>query len=342
MRTSSRLVPAVAFFLAALPVAARADDPAAAAHKVVLRDRWKAGEVATLSGDEKRVKSIVRFVGSEASKNPDDSFKENRVVDQEVVVKCVEANDEGVATKRILYFAKFSYATKGEAGPENDTSLEKVFVAVDGVGAARTLTILSPDAKPSPRAMRWLEAAHGKGETLEALCGALEPKEPLAVEATWKPTGEAIAAALGTDEAPIDAEKSSAEVTLTSVDGAQADSHLVVSPASKGRLVGKTLVPWKTGGTGRLEIRTSRGLAGDAFDTTGESEESFEGAVPEKGGETRVSIQASAEWVWAKGGTMPPIPPPGAAKPDAPAPDAPKPDAPAPDAPKPEAPKPAK
>lgn len=340
MRTYVRPVLAAVLVLSALASATRAGEPADPTVKVVLRDRWKAGDVATLSSNEKRVKSIVKFIGKEPSPNADDSFKESRVVDQEVIIKCLEADADGHSTKRLLYFVKYAYATTGEAGPEKDASLEKVFVGVDGVGPARTLTVLSPDAKPSPRAMRWLEGAHGKGEMLDALYAALEPKEPIAVGATSKPTGEAIAAALGSDDAPIDAETSSADVTLASVDGEKADLHLVVVAQSKGRLIGKALVSWSSGGASRFDLQLTRALAADAFDTTGESEDEFEGATAEKGGETRVSIKSRAEWVLAKGGSMPEIPKPGAPKSEVPVPEVPQPAAPQPAAPQPAAPTP--
>ena len=330
MRASHRPVLAALVMGSAFAPASRAGEPAPKTYKVVLRDRWKAGDVATLSANEKRDKSIVRFIEGKPSENPDDSFKENRVVDQEVVSKCVEADADGYPTKMILWFAKFSYATAGEAGPEKDASLESVFVEVDGVGAARTVTVLSPDAKVSPRAMRWLETEHGKGEKLDALYAALEPKEPAAVATPWTPSGDVIATVLGSIDTPIDGDKSSAEVTLASVDGEKADYHLVVTAVSKGRVVGKGVVPWKTGGTGKIEIRSTRGIAADAFDTSAETEDEFEGVSAEKDAETHVSIKAQSEWVWAKGGTMPEIPKPGAPKPDAPKPDAPVPPAPKP------------
>ena len=349
MRASFR-TPFAAFVLSAVALSpSYADDPVIPTYQVTLRDRWKAGDIATLSANEKRERSIVRFIGSKASENPDDLFREKRVVDQEVVVKCVEADAQGVPTKRVLWFASFLYVTTGEAGPEKDASLEKVFVEVNGVGTGRTVTILSPDVKVSPRAMRWLEAEHGKGELIDALCGALEPKAPTAAEVTWKAAGDGIAAAVGSDDAPIDVEKTSAEATLASVEGEKGVYQLVVGLATKGRLIGKSLVPWKSGGVRKLEIRTTRAFAGDAFDATGESEEEFEGATAEKDGETRVTVKAQAEWVWAKGGTMPEIPKsgdvksgdvksgdvkPGAAKPETPAPDTPAPEAPKPDAPK--------
>lgn len=327
----------VAFVLSSiLGSASRADEPAAPTYQVALRNRWKSGDVATLAANEKREKSIVRFVGGKASENAADSFKEYRVVDHEVVATCVDAGPDGVPTKMVLWFASFVHGTKGEAGLENDATLEKVFVEVNGIGAARTVTILSPDAKVSPRVLRWLDAEYGRGAKLDALCGALESKEPVCEGTTWKVAGDVIASAVGSDDAPIDADKTSADVTLASVEGGKGVYRLVVRLAPKGRLVGKAILPWKTGGVGKLEIRMTRALSSDGFDTTGEFDEEFEGATADTDGETRVSIKTVGEWVWSKGGTTPGVPKPGASKPDGPAPEGPTPPdgPPAPDAPK--------
>jgi hypothetical protein len=118
-------------------------------HAISVRERWKAGDVFTRTGEETETVKIKVL----ADGQPVSDRTQDRQVSYHTVGKVLEADEAGHATKTVLYFVAWSQAGRGA----QDGSLSGVLVEVAGRGAARANRILSPDAQVSEAAQRWLD-----------------------------------------------------------------------------------------------------------------------------------------------------------------------------------------
>ena len=295
---------AVPFALVVVAVPVRGEEPKT--HTVVVRPRWKAGDVATLEYGERRTMAILKVVDGKTV--DEESFKENRVVEVKALSKCLAADAKGFPTKIVHYFAAWKISDGDKQAPD-DVSLAKVHVQVDGVGTARTITVLTPGAQVSEQATGWLEEEFGKGDKTDAIQALLEPASPVAVGATWKPSVAEIAKLLGgADGPPADETKMSADATFRKLDGTKAELEFGLVPAMKGFPAGDALLAWKSGGTGKITINARRDLKADAKDLAFDKSDEFDGIADGKTFEIHFALKAQTRSVLTSGGAFPDVP----------------------------------
>lgn len=244
--------------------ASRADDPKSAdakpSYKVLLRERWKVGDVVTRIAKETFTRAVEAKKGDEPVQKLPAIERQTSYV---VVTKCLEADADGYATKFLLYLTAWTI----EAGPQKDSSLSGVQIEVTGLGAGRTWKVLTPDAKPSAAALDWVEQFYGKKGSGEATYNDLEPKGGIEVGNSWDGDARSIAKRLADRGVPVDVEKSKATCTLVSVEAATA--HVLVRmsfPTTELRLPNGQNFPWKEGGVLELNLDLARPLAAGEFD----------------------------------------------------------------------------
>ncbi len=283
--------------------AALAEPPAK--HTITVRERWKAGDVFTRTGDEtETVKMKVLAEEQVVSEKTQD-----RRTTYNTVGKVFEVDGAGHATKTIVYFVAWSHV--GRAG--QDGSLSGVHVEVTGRGKARTYRLLTPGAVVSEGARRWLDDRFGKpkgdvepeGKDSDDL---LEPAQPLAVGETWVADVAAIAKVLSA-RLPVVADKVTVEGTLESV----ADGIVKVVVRMKVPLrglqagEGSPLLEWKQGGTLETAVHATRSMS-SGFEGTQVRESKLEGIADAQGADVDFDLVSRTEVVVKAGGTMPATP----------------------------------
>lgn len=299
-RSLALFVPA-ALLLIAGPV--RGDDAKPAT--VVVRARWKADDVASLEYTERRAMAILKVVDGKPVDA--DSFVQKRLVELKSVSKCIAADANGYPTKIIHYFGEFKISDADKKAPD-DTSLSKVHVEVNGVGAARTVTVLTPGAMVSVEAMGWLDEEKGKGDKSGGFEAALEPKEAVAVGASWKPSVSEIAKLFTSDGMTPDESKMSADATLQKIEGDRAEFEFVVGLALKNFPFDNAALPWKSGGSGKVTLHVLRALAADSQELAFDKTDEFEGIADGKTFEVHFAVNAKTRSVLTPGGTFPEVP----------------------------------
>lgn len=322
MRVSLPFTVTVAALAFAAAPALRAEDaptPAPKTYKVLLRERWKAGDVVTRSAKESFSRRVEVHQGEETKTLP----TSERQLSHVVVTKCLEADADGYATKAILYLTAWSI----EVGPQKDSSLAGVHIELDGKGADRTWKILSPDAAPSDAAKAWIEQFYGKKSAGDVTYADLEPKAEVAVGSTWEGDGAAIAKRLAERGIAVDVEKSKATCTLTGVEGATAHVNVKMTfPTTELGLPNGQKLPWKEGGVLELTLDVTRPLAAGEFDAKVKREQKYVGVADGGGGTLDWEDLGTQEIEISAGGKMPDAPAAKApAEGEKPA-DAPKPD----------------
>lgn len=306
---SASLRPALTLAALAFAVApvARADDPAPAApaaaktYKVLLRERWKAGDVVTRSAKETFSRKVDVHQGGETKTLP----TSERQLSHVVVAKCLEADAEGYATKTVLYLTAWSI----EVGPQKDSSLAGVHIQLDGKGAERTWKILTPDAAPSDAAKGWIEQFYGKKSAGEVTYADLEPKAEVAVGGAWEGDGAAIARRLVERGIAVDVEKSKALCTLVGVEGATAHVNVLMTfPTKELGLPNGQKLPWKDGGVLTLSLDLARPLVAGEFDAKVRREQKYVGVADAGDGTLDWEDLGVQEIEISAGGKMPEVP----------------------------------
>lgn len=308
MRASRR--PALVLFalaFAAVPVA-RADDPAPAApaaaktYRVLLRDRWKAGDVVTRSAKESASATVeITRDGGETEKAPTNERQTSYVV----VSKCLEADADGVPTKMIVYLTAWTF----EVGPQKDSSLAGLHLELEGKGADRTWKILTPDAAPSDFAKGWIELTFGKKAASDATYADLEPRAEVAVGASWDGDGAAIGRRFAARGIAVDVETSKAVGTLAGVEGASARVVAKVSlPTKEFRDPKGQKFPWKEGGVLEFSLDLTRSLAAGEFDARVRREARLSGVAVAEGASISWDEVSTQEYEVSTGGKMPDVP----------------------------------
>ena len=307
MRASLRPVLAVAALAFAAAPAVRADDPAPAApaapktYKVLLRERWKAGDVVTRSARESSSRSVEIHAGGETQKPPTSERQTSYVV----VTKCLEADADGYPTKMILYLTARSI----EVGPEKDSSLSGLHIQLDGKGADRTWKILTPDAAPSDFAKGWFDQTFGKKSASDATNADLEPKAEVAVGGTWEGDGVSIGKRLAERGLPVDVEKSKASGTLVGVEGTTAHVEVKMTlPTKEFNHPNGQKLPWKEGGAYEYTVDLVRPLVAGEFDAKVKREIRWAGVAGGDEGTITWDDVTTQAYEISTGGRMPDVP----------------------------------
>jgi len=292
--------------LAAAPALVRADD-APATHQVALRMRWKAGEVVTVTSKEQFVQNVVKVVDGKPVEATEPGFgKKETNTDYVAIVKCVEADADGYATKQLVHFVKF----ERKEGEKANTSLQGLQVRIDGKLAARTVTVVTPEKKLDDETVQWLDKNFGKQQRVDKFLATLEPKDPQAVGASWKVGGQELADAMDDGTVPLEPSKMGAGVTLKGVEGDHAGYEIEVVVALKGLPVGGgQVLPWKDGGKGKVTLKFARGLAADGAESAVESDNEMDGIVATPEAEIHLAFKGHEMTTIEKGGEMPEVAP---------------------------------
>lgn len=258
-------VAALALVVWGTPRGTQADDPpqappAKATYTVLIRERWKAGDVATRTVRETVETNVEEKHGDEAAKKRPKYLKLSSYV---AVLQCLEADVDGYATKLLVYLTAWSI----EVGAVKDSCLAGVHVEVAGKGAERTWKILTPDFAPSKAATAWIEQNFGKIASGDATNADLEPAGPVEIGATWSGNALAIAKRVAERGLPIDVEKAKASVTLLGVDGGRIHAKEVISfPMTELVDVNGQQFAWKEGGIVEMTVDLVRPLLAGSFD----------------------------------------------------------------------------
>ena len=306
MKSLLRPICAATLLTFAIVAAARADDPKPAEAKktfrVLLRERWKVGDVVTRIAKETSTRNVEAKKGDEPVQKLPGSERQTSYV---TVTKCLEANADGYPTKSLLYLTSWSI----EAGPQRDASLTGVHIELTGLGAERTWKILTPDAKPSAVAIDWVDQFYGKKAAGDATYNDLEPKGEVEVGASWEGESRSIAKRLADRGLPVDVEKSKAVCTLHSVDDGKAHLEVKMSfPTTELKLPGQSF-PWKEGGVLELTLDITRPLAAGEFDARMHREQKLAGIAQGDDGVTVTWEDMGQQDIEFKaGGKMPEVP----------------------------------
>jgi len=274
-------------------------------HTVTVRERWKAGDVFTRTGDETET---VRMKVLAEEQVVSDKTQDRRTT-YNTVGRVVEVDDAGHATKLVVYFVAWSHV--GRSG--QDGCLSGVQIEVTGRGKARTYTVLTSDAAVSEGARRWLDDRFGRprgdaepeGKDSDDL---LEPAGPLAVGETWAPDVAGIAKVLSA-RLPVVADKVTVEGTLEGVADGVAKVVVRMKVPLRGLQAGEgsPLLEWKQGGTLETTVRTARSTA-SGFEGTQVRESKLEGIADAQGADVDFDLVSRTEVVVKAGGTIPAIP----------------------------------
>ena len=295
------LFPVAAFAACVLSaVAVRADEPKA--RRVTLRTRWKADDIVTRTSESKETLAIAQV---KDEKVQGEMHKEDKTTTFEVVVKCTGADASGGWMDGVLYFSTWSIVTASGT----DESLAKVHVALSGHGPKAETKILTPGVEVSEAAQAWLKSEFGSGSTNDAMLDVLEPKDAVAVGATWSVAGEPLVAALG-NEVQLDPVRSNAKLTWEKSEGGLDTIHGKVVMQLSGLPAGEggKLLKWKDD-KGAIELAFEHTLKEGSHESTTEMEAEGEG-IADAGaeGEIHFATKQAQKVVTREGGTLPDVP----------------------------------
>lgn len=294
------LVPVAAFAACALSAAAvHADEPAA--RPVTLRSRWKADDVISRTSTSTETLGIAQVKDGQVQGQMHKEDKETRY---ELVAKCTAADASGHWTDGALYFASWSLTT----AEGKDECLSKVHVRLTGFGPKAETTILTAGAEVSEAAKAWLTSEFGAGSTNDALLAVLEPKGPVAVDATWDVTGGDLVGAVG-NEVQLDPAKSGAKLGLVKSEGGLDTIHgkVVMQLAGLPAGEGGRLLPWKDD-KGAIELAFVHVKKEGTHEATTEMEAEGEGIADAGDSEIHFATKQTQKVVTKVGGTMPDLP----------------------------------
>jgi hypothetical protein len=319
-----RLVPVLAALVLAPLASARAEEEAATYDLHTWRVVWKAGDTATVKRDDSTTSALeITQPGREGAS----STQKQEHVSHDVstyVVKCLEATEEGVLTKALVFVSEWSHEGMSKAGEKEvvqkpESSLKGLHLEVtvkDGVHAYR---ILTQDARPSREGREWLEKQFGsqqRAKWLLDLDHLGRPEGPVKVGDSWK--GDPLNLKF---PMPLDPKESTLKLTLHGV----TDGRMRLPGEMRFRLTGfpwgPAVLPFTEGGVLEGDSTLTHSLAPHTFDCDGTFLGSLKGTAAL--GEIKVVMELGhASTLQSKtGGEMPK--PPGEKPAEKPA-DAPK------------------
>lgn len=251
----------------AVPLAVLAATASAApTFDVAREDRWKPGDVVTVTTTEDRYQEI-RFPAREAEMPSTPRRLKAKVV---AVEACLETDADGHRTRTRVWFPTWSFDT----GTTKDESLQGAVIEVKGRGKDRTHALVGAPTAPTKPAAAWLARTYGAGRPDgEGVRRAWLPKVAVAIGDEWgADLGAVLDGLWGAEQ--IDRSKATSSAKLAKVDAGRAEIACVAAlpvaalPAGKG---GKA-VPWSKGGTyavkGTLSVGTEGRLVESLFATS--------------------------------------------------------------------------
>lgn len=244
---------------------------AAPTYDVAREDRWKPGDVVTVTTTEDRYQEI-RFPAREAEMPSTPRRLKAKVV---AIEACLETDADGHRTRTRVWFPTWSFDT----GTTKDESLQGAVVEVTGRGKERKQTLVGAPMAPSKPAAAWLARTYGAGRPDgEGVRRAWLPKVAVAVGDEWgADLGAVLDGLWGAEQ--IDRSKATSSAKLSKVDGGRAEILCVAAlpvaalPGGKG---GKA-VPWSKGGTYAVKGTLSVGVEGRIVDSVFATSTTLEG-----------------------------------------------------------------
>lgn len=301
--------------LAPLPVL-RAED-AATYPLDTWRVTWRAGDRATVHAEE-----TVRGTIDVTAPNPETGevgTQKTEMSQKDVftfVVECLEADAKGDPLRSRVFVREWSHTETRkqgdmEQGGDPNTSLKGVHLEVVAKDGAHAYTVLTPGAKPSDEAVKWLEKKFGKhakersGLDLDRLG---RPAAPVKVGDSW--AGDPTQLDL---EGGVDAEHSTVKLTLAEVkDGrmrlpVQMRVRLLAFPLGEGA----SELPFTEGGAFEADAVITHSMAPGTFDSTGQFKGSMTGTAAQEGALTlKIDLRFQMQGESRTGGELPPVPAP--------------------------------
>src|SRR5438105_627015 len=268
MRVPSSLATAVSLLIAFASLALAGD---AKTYKLVLHDRWKAGDAVTRSSTEVQHQAIKVEKGDGTVVKDDSSDVTTTYVRVE---KCTDADADGRWTKGLVRFVEWSRVS----GAEKDESLKGVVIELAGDAGARAWKTVSEGASPSSAAKAWFDGELGPDSHHDKSDAAMEPKAEVAVGESWPPDLAGFAEMLSKN-LPVDAEKADGKVTLKSVDGVRGTIDFELKLPTKGLPIPQsgTTMAWVEGGTLTAKGSGSRPIDGSLAPSEGSVEHVLKG-----------------------------------------------------------------
>ncbi len=251
-------------------------------YDVARDDRWKPGDVVTVTTTEDRYQEI-RFPAREA----DAPSKPRRLKATVVAVEgCLETDAEGHRTRARIWFPTWSF----DNGTTKDESLQGAVIELKGRGKDRSYALVGALTAPTKPATAWLERTYGAGRPDgESVRRAWLPKVAVAVGDAW---GADLAAVLeglwGADM--VDRSKATSSATLTAVEKGRAEIACEASLPVAGLPAAKTgaSVAWSKGGTYVVKGKLSIGVEGRLVDRRFTTSSTLEGEATS--GESVVAV----------------------------------------------------
>jgi hypothetical protein len=229
-----------------------ADD--AKTYTIPVQETWKVGDLVTHQDANHQSMTIKLADGTVVE-------KKNELVEWTGVVKAEEVAADGQYSKALVYFEKWS-RKEGEA---TDTSLANVHVRITGAPKARTVTVVTPGAKPSEAATKWLKEEFAKENEGDADV-AFNPNKPVSVGQSWSPDLTVLMKAMASGDSgmTIVTEKSKATLTLTAVEEDIATMTLDMALQTGPLATPQGKMEWTEGGVFEIKAENHKALkAGD-------------------------------------------------------------------------------
>jgi hypothetical protein len=255
---------------------------AAPTYDVAREDRWKPGDVVTVTTTEDRYQEI-RFPGREAEMPSTPRRLKAKAV---AIEACLETDADGHRTRTRVWFPTWSFDT----GTTKDESLQGAVVEVKGRGKERTHALVGAPTAPSKPAAAWLARTYGAGRPDgEGVRRAWLPKVAVAIGDEWGADLGAVLDGLWGAEL-IDRAKATSSARLAKADGGRAEIVCVAAlpvtalPGGKG---GKA-VPWSKGGTYAVKGTLSVGVEGRLVESLFATSSTLEGEAVS--GESAVAV----------------------------------------------------
>lgn len=262
-------------------------------------ETWKVGDVVTKTEREtKTQKQVVK--DPEGNPLPGQTNEVSEKTSYEVVMKVLEVDAKGAFTKAVLHVKDWKRELNGTA----DTSLAGKTVELTGAGASRKATVKGEGV--SAQAEEWLRNQFEKSAAQEDAVHALfTPTAPVAIGGSWDVDPAKLVAALGQEEMPFVADKSSGKLTLTGVEGTTASIDIQLRLQAGPATTPMGPMEWADGGVLAIDAKGVKSTDPAVHDGKQTGTSVFKGAGKMSGLTIEIDVKAESESATKTGGEIP-------------------------------------
>jgi hypothetical protein len=217
---------------------------------IPVHETWKVGDLVTHHDVDRQTLTIKLADGTVVQ-------KKNELVEWTGVVKAEEVAADGQYSKALVYIEKWSRQEDDAA----DTSLANVHVRITGAPKARTVAVVTPGAKPSEAATKWLKQEFAKENEGDS-DAAMNPNKPVSIGQSWSPDLTVLMKAMASGDSgmTIVPEKSKATITLTAVEEDIAAMTFDIALQTGPLATPQGKMEWTEGGVFEMKAETHKAL----------------------------------------------------------------------------------